>query len=146
MTTTGNGTLNYAPKNWPKYFQTKNWRKLGADHPIIPAAIPIFRKACPRFINMMANGPQAFWIFDQNRPEYYFHLWKRPGDGWEDPAVQTTPKEVRLMALQMGARIISYVLKSNIWHQRLLPKYFKGTWNCLCHVILCFLHKIRSCN
>ncbi len=33
-------------------------------------------------------------------------------DGWEDQSIHKDPEEIRLLALQMGANIISYAFKN----------------------------------
>lgn len=105
------GMEPYLRKELAKVFPDQELTELGADHPIFRQQFQ-FPKGLPKIHEHDGKRPQAFGIFDQNRLILLFTFESDLGDGWEDPEVHNDSKEVRLMALQMGANIISYVFKS----------------------------------
>ncbi|MCM4170282.1 DUF4159 domain-containing protein [Arenibacter sp. TNZ] len=105
------GMEPYLRKELTKVFPDQELTELGADHPIFRQQYQ-FPKGLPKIHEHDGKRPQAFGIFDQNRLILLFTFESDLGDGWEDPEVHNDSKEVRLMALQMGANIISYVFKS----------------------------------
>ena len=105
------GMEPYLRKELAKVFPEMELTELGADHPIFKQQFQ-FPKGLPKIHEHDGKRPQAFGLFDQNRLILLFTFESDLSDGWEDPEVHNDPKEVRLMALQMGANIISYVFKS----------------------------------
>ena len=84
----------------------------------IPVSHAIFQKpfsfpnGLPKIHEHDGKRPQAFGIFSKSRLVLLFTYESDLGDGWEDPAVNNDPPEVREKALKMGANIVSYIFNN----------------------------------
>jgi len=91
-------------KEWPKYFQTKKWRKLGGRHPNFLGSNDQFPKGLPRIMKNDGKRPQCALgnLRSKLSDMYFFTLLSDLGDGWGDPRSTIRSKEVRLMACKGG--------------------------------------------
>ena len=105
------GMKPYIIREISKLFPNQQLEELGAEHPIFSNSYD-FPKGLPKIHEHDGQRPQAFGIFEGNRLVLLFTSESDLGDGWEDPTVHNDSKEIREMALKMGANIISYVFKS----------------------------------
>lgn len=80
----------------------------------IPFSHPIyhqqydFNKGLPKVHEHDDKTPQGFGIFYEDRLVCFYDYECDLGDGWEDPEVHNDSPQKRILALQMGANIISY--------------------------------------
>ena len=105
------GMKPYITREISKLFPNQQLEELGAEHPIFSNSYD-FPKGLPKIHEHDGQRPQAFGIFEGNRLVLLFTSESDLGDGWEDPTVHNDSKEIREMALKMGANIITYVFKS----------------------------------
>lgn len=105
------GMKPYVTREISKLFPNQPLEELGAEHPLFSNSYD-FPKGLPKIHEHDGQRPQAFGIFQGNRLVLLFTSESDLGDGWEDPTVHNDSKEIREMALKMGANIITYVFKS----------------------------------
>ena len=105
------GMKPYITREISKLFPNQQLEELGSEHPIFSNSYD-FPKGLPKIHEHDGQRPQAFGIFEGNRLVLLFTSESDLGDGWEDPTVHNDSKEIREMALKMGANIITYVFKS----------------------------------
>ncbi|MGB3145517.1 MAG: DUF4159 domain-containing protein [Maribacter sp.] len=105
------GMKPYITREISKLFPNQQLEELGAEHPIFSNSYD-FPKGLPKIHEHDGQRPQAFGIFEGNRLVLLFTSESDLGDGWEDPTVHNDSKEIREIALKMGANIITYVFKS----------------------------------
>jgi len=102
------GMAPYFKEAIKSVFPEKELVALSASHPIFNQTFT-FPKGLPKIHEHDALPPQAYGIFHQDRLIVLFTTESDLGNGWEDPEVHNDPEEIRLLALQMGANILSYV-------------------------------------
>ncbi|NRT13518.1 DUF4159 domain-containing protein [Flavobacterium sp. 14A] len=105
------GLNQYVRKEIKKLFPNQELVELPASHPIFQKPFS-FPNGLPKIHEHDGKRPQAFGIFSNNRLVLLFTYESDLGDGWEDPAVNNDPTEVREKALRMGANIINYIFNN----------------------------------
>lgn len=105
------GMKEYIITQIGEMFPNNTLEEIGSDHPIFTQEFN-FPKGLPKIHEHDGQRPQAMGVFENNRLILLLTLECDLGDGWEDSAVHNDSEEIRKMALQMGANIISYVFKS----------------------------------
>ncbi len=91
-----------------KVFPELNFVELPYEHPIYHQYFD-FKNGLPKIHQHEGLGAQGFGLFWEGRLICFYSYETDLGDGWEDPEVHNNTPEKRLLALQMGANIISYV-------------------------------------
>jgi hypothetical protein len=105
----------YIRREMKKVFPDQDFVELPVNHPIYNQQFP-FEKGLPKIHEHDGKPAQGFGLFHDNRLVVFYTYECDLGDGWETYAVHKDPEHIRLLALQMGANIISYVFdrKENI--------------------------------
>lgn len=91
-----------------KVFPEYDFVELPFSHPIYHQKYS-FPNGLPKIHEHDNKPAQGFGIVHDGRLMVFYSYETDLSDGWEDPEVHKDPPEVRLLALQMGANIISYV-------------------------------------
>ncbi|MGQ8337948.1 DUF4159 domain-containing protein [Sunxiuqinia sp. A32] len=102
------GLDQYIRREMKKVFPDKEFVELPDDHPIFHQKFN-FEKGLPKIHEHDNKRPQGFGIFVEDKLVCFYTYESDISDGWEDPSVHNDPPEIRRMALEMGANIISYV-------------------------------------
>ena len=105
------GLNQYVRKEIKKLFPNQELVEIPASHTIFQKPFS-FPNGLPKIHEHDGKRPQAFGIFSNNRLVLLFTYESDLGDGWEDPAVNNDPPEVREKALKMGANIINYIFNN----------------------------------
>ena len=105
------GLNQYVRKEIKKLFPNQELVEIPASHTIFQKPFS-FPNGLPKIHEHDGKRPQAFGIFSNNRLVLLFTYESDLGDGWEDPAVNNDPPEVREKALKMGANIIYYIFNN----------------------------------
>jgi hypothetical protein len=98
----------YIRREMKKVFPDQEFVELPFDHPIYHQHYQ-FDKGLPKIHEHDGKPAQGFGLFVDNRLVVFYSYECDLGDGWESYAVHKDPESVRLLALQMGSNIISYV-------------------------------------
>lgn len=98
----------YIRREMKKVFPDQEFVELPFDHPIYHQHYQ-FDKGLPKIHEHDGKPAQGFGLFVDNRLVVFYTYECDLGDGWESYAVHKDPEPIRLLALQMGANIISYV-------------------------------------
>lgn len=102
------GMDEYARREIKKIFPDLNLVEIPAQHPIFQMPFS-FPKGMPKIHEHDNKSPKTLGIFIKNRLVLLYTHETDLGDGWEDEEVHNNPKEVRRIALSMGANLIHYV-------------------------------------
>ena len=105
------GLNQYVRKEIKKLFPNQELVEIPVSHAIFQKPFS-FPNGLPKIHEHDGKRPQAFGIFSNNRLVLLFTYESDLGDGWEDPAVNNDPPEVREKALKMGANIIYYIFNN----------------------------------
>ena len=105
------GLNQYVRKEIKKLFPNQELVEIPVSHAIFQKPFS-FPNGLPKIHEHDGKRPQAFGIFSNNRLVLLFTYECDLGDGWEDPAVNNDPPEVREQALKMGANIINYIFNN----------------------------------
>jgi hypothetical protein len=105
----------YIRREMKKVFPDQEFVELPFSHPIYHQKYN-FDKGLPKIHEHDGKPAQGFGLFHDNRLVVFYSYECDLGDGWESYAVHKDPEHIRLLALQMGANIISYVFdrKENV--------------------------------
>lgn len=98
----------YIRREMKKVFPDQDFVELPIDHPIYHQHYN-FDKGLPKIHEHDGKPAQGFGLFYEGRLVVFYTYECDLGDGWESYAVHKDPENIRLLALQMGANIISYV-------------------------------------
>ncbi len=98
----------YIRREMKKVFPDQEFVELPFSHPIYHQKYS-FDKGLPKIHEHDGKPAQGFGLFHDNRLVVFYSYECDLGDGWESYAVHKDPENIRLLALQMGANIISYV-------------------------------------
>jgi hypothetical protein len=98
----------YIRREMKKVFPDQEFVELPFNHPIYHQHYQ-FDNGLPKIHEHDGKPAQGFGLFVDNRLVVFYTYECDLGDGWESFAVHKDPEQVRLLALQMGANIISYV-------------------------------------
>ncbi len=98
----------YIRREMKKVFPEQEFVELPFSHPIYHQKYN-FDKGLPKIHEHDGKPAQGFGLFHDNRLVVFYSYECDLGDGWESYAVHKDPENIRLLALQMGANIISYV-------------------------------------
>jgi hypothetical protein len=98
----------YIRREMKKVFPDQEFVELPFNHPIYHQHYQ-FDYGLPKIHEHDGKPAQGFGLFVDNRLVVFYTYECDLGDGWESFAVHKDPEQVRLLALQMGANIISYV-------------------------------------
>jgi len=98
-----------------KVFPDQDFVEIPINHPIYNQHYK-FEKGLPKIHEHDGKPAQGFGLFHENRLVVFYTYECDLGDGWESYPVHKDPEHIRLLALQMGANIVSYVFdrKENI--------------------------------
>lgn len=102
------GLDQYIRREMKKVFPDQDFVELPVDHPIYHQKYE-FDKGLPKIHEHDGKPAQGFGLFHDGRLIVFYTYECDLGDGWESYAVHKDPESIRLLALQMGANIISYV-------------------------------------
>jgi hypothetical protein len=69
-----------------------------------------FPEGLPKVHEHDNKRPQAFGIFHEGRLVVFYAFESDIADGWDDPDVHSDPDERRMLALRMGANILTWAL------------------------------------
>ena len=94
-----------------KVFPELEFVELPFDHPIYHQKYK-FPNGLPKVHKHDEKPPQGFGLVWEGRLVVFYSYESDLGDGWEDFDVHKDPAEIRQMALQMGANIISYAFQN----------------------------------
>ncbi|HPR32952.1 MAG TPA: DUF4159 domain-containing protein [Prolixibacteraceae bacterium] len=98
----------YIRREMKKVFPELDFVELPASHPIYHQVYS-FRDGLPKIHEHDGKPAQGFGLFQENRLMVFYTFECDLGDGWESYPVHKDPEHIRLLALQMGANIITYV-------------------------------------
>jgi len=98
----------YIRREMKKVFPEQEFVELPYDHPIYHQHYQ-FDKGVPKIHEHDGKPAQGFGLFHNNKLVFFYTYECDLGDGWESYTVHRDPESVRLLALQMGSNIISYV-------------------------------------
>jgi hypothetical protein len=98
----------YIRREMKKIFPDQEFVELPFDHPIYHQHYQ-FDKGLPKIHEHDGKPAQGFGLFHDSRLVVFYTYECDLGDGWESYSVHKDPEPIRLLALQMGANIISYV-------------------------------------
>jgi len=98
----------YIRREMKKVFPEYEFVELPFLHPIYHQKFS-FPNGLPKIHEHDNKPAQGFGIMHEGRLMVYYSYETDLSDGWEDPEVHKDPPEVRLLALQMGANILSFV-------------------------------------
>jgi len=102
------GLDQYIRREMKKVFPEQEFVELPFDHPIYHQQFD-FDKGLPKIHEHDGKPAQGFGLFSEGRLVVFYSYECDLGDGWESYAVHKDPESVRVLALRMGANIISYV-------------------------------------
>ncbi|MEN8124165.1 MAG: DUF4159 domain-containing protein [Bacteroidota bacterium] len=93
-----------------KVFPELDFQEIPYDHPIYHQKYNF--TILPKIHEHNNKPPQGFGLFHEGRLVCFYDYECDLSDGWEDESIHHDPKEIRILALQMGANIISYSFKN----------------------------------
>jgi len=105
----------FVRREMKKIFPDQDFVEIPINHPIYYQQYK-FEKGLPKIHEHDGKPAQGFGLFHDNRLVVFYTYECDLGDGWESYPVHKDPEHIRLLALQMGANIVSYVFdrKENI--------------------------------
>jgi hypothetical protein len=98
----------YIRREMKKVFPEYEFVELPHSHPVYQQKFK-FPNGLPKIHEHDNKPSQGFGIIHEGRLLVFYTYETDLSDGWEDPEVHRDPPEIRLLALQMGANIISFV-------------------------------------
>lgn len=104
------GMQKYIRRELERIFPDLPLLPIPANHPIFNQHFK-FPNGMPKIHEHDGKPAQGFGIVYKNRLVCILTYETDLGDGWEDPSVHHDPEAIRLMALQMGANIVQYVVE-----------------------------------
>jgi len=104
------GLDKYIRREMKKVFPELNFQEIPYNHPIYHQKYNF--TILPKIHEHDNKPPQGFGIFHEGRMVCFYDYECDLSDGWEDQSIHNDPEEIRLLALQMGANIISYSFKN----------------------------------
>jgi len=104
------GLDKYIRREMKKVFPELNFQEIPYNHPIYHQKYNF--TILPKIHEHDNKPPQGFGIFQEGRMVCFYDYECDLSDGWEDQSIHNDPEEIRLLALQMGANIISYSFKN----------------------------------
>jgi hypothetical protein len=102
------GMDKYVRPAMKKVFPELDFVEVPFDHPIYHQKYK-FANGLPKIHEHDNKAPKGYGIFFQGKLVCYYSTETDLGDGWEDPEVHKDPAEKRILALQMGANLVSWV-------------------------------------
>jgi len=102
------GIDKYIRREMKKVFPETEFEELSFDHPIYHQKYD-FKNGLPKIHEHDKKPPQGFGLIYEGRLVCFYTYESDLGDGWEDTEVHNDTQEKHLVALKMGANIISYV-------------------------------------
>jgi len=90
-----------------KVFPELDFIELPFDHPIYQQPFQ-FENGLPKIHEHDGNPAQGFGIIYEGRLVCFYSYESDLGNGWEDQQIYNDPQALRIMALRMGANIITY--------------------------------------
>jgi len=102
------GLDQFIRREMKKVFPDQDFVELPVNHPIYHQRYD-FEKGVPKIHEHDGKPAQGFGLFHDGRLVVFYTYECDLGDGWESYAVHKDPESVRLLALKMGANIVSYV-------------------------------------
>jgi hypothetical protein len=103
------GMDTYIRQEFKKVFPSMDWVEIPFDHPVYHQKFD-FESGLPKVHEHDNLPPRGFGMFYEGRLVCFYDHECDLGDGWEDYQVHRDSDEVRLLALQMGANLVEYVL------------------------------------
>jgi hypothetical protein len=95
-----------------KVFPELEFEELPFEHPIFHQKYN-FNKGLPKIHEHDGHPPQGFGLIYEGRLVCFYTYECDLGNGWEDRIIYNDPEELRQLALQMGANIITYAFSGN---------------------------------
>ena len=95
-----------------KVFPELEFEELPFEHPIYHQKYE-FKKGLPKIHEHDGRPPQGFGLIYEGRLVCFYTYECDLGNGWEDRIIYNDPEELRQLALQMGANIITYAFSGN---------------------------------
>ncbi len=92
-----------------KVFPDKEWLEIPLSHSIFHHPFE-FPQGLPKIHQHDGGPPQAFGIFHEKRLIVLYTFETNISDGWASPEVHHDPREIREVALKMGANIVVWAL------------------------------------
>ena len=93
-----------------KVFPEDEFIELPFEHPIYHQKFE-FKSGLPKIHKHDDKPAQGFGLIHEGRLVCFYSFESDLGDGWEDPDVHKDPKELRMLALRMGANIIQFAFE-----------------------------------
>lgn len=103
------GLAPFARREMKKVFPELEFVEIPFTHPVYHQRFK-FENGLPKIHEHDNQEPQGFGLFWEGRLVCYFSYESDLGNGWEDASVYNNPEEIRQLALQMGANLISFSL------------------------------------
>ncbi|TAE75458.1 MAG: DUF4159 domain-containing protein [Bacteroidetes bacterium] len=101
------GLDKFIRKEMKKVFPELDFVELPFNHPIYHQKYD-FPNGLPKIHEHDGKPSQGFGLIYEGRLVCFYSYECDLGNGWEDQAVHKDPEHVRLLALKMGANIITY--------------------------------------
>lgn len=95
-----------------KVFPELEFEELPFEHPIYHQKYE-FKKGLPKIHEHDGQPPKGFGLIYEGRLVCFYTYECDLGNGWEDRIIYNDPEELRQLALQMGANIITYAFSGN---------------------------------
>lgn len=90
-----------------KVFPELEFIEVPFEHPIYNQKFA-FAEGLPKVHEHDGKPPQGFGLFYEGRMICFYTYESDLGNGWEDQSTYNDPEELRQLALQMGANIVSF--------------------------------------
>ncbi len=104
------GLDKYIRREMKKVFPELEFQEIPYNHPIYHQKYNF--TILPKIHEHDNKPPQGFGLFYEGRMVCFYDFESDLNDGWEDQSIHKDPEEIRLLALQMGANIVSYAFKN----------------------------------
>ncbi|WP_374758302.1 DUF4159 domain-containing protein [Marinilongibacter aquaticus] len=105
------GLRKFAEREMKKVFPELDFVEIPFDHEVYHQKFD-FDSGLPKVHEHDNKAPQGFGLIYEGRLVCFFTYECDLGNGWEDQSVYGDPEEIRILALRMGANLISYAFTS----------------------------------
>jgi hypothetical protein len=96
----------YVRRELRKVFPESDWVELPWSHEVFHSAFE-FDQGLPKIHEHDDEPARGYGMFHEGRLVVFYDYESDLGDGWEDWQVHRDPEDVRLLALRMGANLIT---------------------------------------
>tara|TARA_B100000575_G_scaffold202394_1_gene164051 strand:- start:367 stop:1062 length:696 start_codon:yes stop_codon:yes gene_type:complete len=96
-----------------KVLQNADWQEVPWTHPVFHSAYDL-DQGLPKVHEHDDRPPQGLGLFLKGRLVVFYDYESDLSDGWEDYQVHRDPEEIRQLALQMGANLVTHAFRGAI--------------------------------